>query len=779
MTPSESTRIPRLSCGTKTAMRIPGPLFCATGAVLLVCSACFGAARNSRPQVKSAHGSAASPASKHAAKSSHPGRSSISEAQLEKLSRMLKDDKSSWAYSRLSMLAEQRSAGALGARAALALGFYDYNKQRYAPAAAWFARAKRDPLLSDYALYWSAETDLATNNDAAALAELQQFRKDYPDSVMTEQALEALGTAAIGAKQPAAAVAALDAYPQTQQRSALLFMRGEAHEEAGQILDAATDYRAVYESFPTSEHAREAGVKLDFLRSTPGVQIPAIPVNDRLAHAEALFNAKNWSDARDEYAESLPQLSGTARERAQLRILECGMSLGGGPSEVTALQISDPDVDAERSYALAQYYRDQQQEAQMVAEVEAAATRAPASFWTEASLFLAGNYYWVQLDRARASSFYQRVVDGFPNGPDTVNAQWRVAWTAMLTRQPKAAELLEQHLRNYPNSPYTADALYWLGRLAEEDGVQPLARSYYEKLTGRYTQNYFGLLGAERLRALGPGPTQASDVLGVIPPAPDPPALDGKIPAAAAERKARADALRSIAFDSSAELELRAAYAATGEPRLLFEAAQAAMAAGQYGAAIVTVRQIYPQLESEAFGDIPRDVWLTAYALPFESSIRRWSSRTGLDPLLVAGLIRQESAFEPDARSVSDAIGLMQLLPKTARQVAREQRVRYSRARLTDPDYNIRLGTAYFAGLVNQLGSVEAALAAYNAGSDRVASWTSGQTYHEPAEFVESIPFTQTRLYVQIITRNATIYRRLYGAQNANESRTARTGRGD
>ncbi|MGC2507374.1 MAG: lytic transglycosylase domain-containing protein, partial [Candidatus Acidiferrales bacterium] len=216
-----------------------------------------------------------------------------------------------------------------------------------------------------------------------------------------------------------------------------------------------------------------------------------------------------------------------------------------------------------------------------------------------------------------------------------------------------------------------------------------------------------------------------------------------------------------------------------GEPRLLFEAAQAAMAAGQYGAAIVTVRQIFPQLESEAFADIPRDVWLTAYALPYESSIRHWASKTGLDPLLVAGLIRQESAFEPDARSVSDAIGLMQLLPKTARQVARQLHVRYSRARLTDPDYNIRLGTAYFAGLVNQLGSVEAALAAYNAGSDRVTSWTAGQTYHEPAEFVESIPFTQTRLYVQIITRNATIYRRLYGAQNANESRTARTGRGD
>jgi peptidoglycan lytic transglycosylase len=747
-------------------MRLCGRLFRATGASLLVCSVCFG-------------GSVSKSTAKPAPAANAASRSALTEKQLEKLSRMLKDSKSSWAYTRLSALAQEKSSGVLGERAALALGFSDYSKQHYAQAAKWFARAKKDPLLGDYALYWSAETNLATNNDVAALADLQQFLKAYPDSVMTEQALEALGTAAIAAKQPAAAVAALDAYPQTQQRSALLFLRGEAHEAAKQVVEAAADYRGVYEAFPTSEHAREAGVKLDFLSGTPGVQIPPIPVDDRLAHAEALFGAKDWTDARDEYARSLPRLSGAARDRAQLRILECGMSLGAGPSEVASLQITDPDVDAERSYALAEYYRNQQQEAQMLAEVEAAAMRAPASFWTEASLFLAGNYYWVQLDRTRASSYYKRVVEGFPTSSDATAAQWRVAWTDTLTRQPDAAALLEAHLRSYPDSPYAADALYWLGRLAEEAGAQPLARSYYQKLTGRYTQNYFGLLGAVRLRALGPGPTQASDVLGVIPPAPDPPALDGPIPPAAAGRKARADALRSIAFDSSAELELRAAYAATHEPRLLFEAAQEAAAAGQYGAAIVTVRQIFPQLESEAFPDIPREVWLTAYSLPFESSIRHWSSRTGLDPLLVAGLIRQESAFEPDARSVSDAFGLMQLLPKTARQVARQQRVRYSRALLTEPDYNVRLGTAYFAGLEKQFGSVEAALAAYNAGEDRVTSWTSGQTYHEPAEFVESIPFTQTRLYVQIITRNAAIYRRLYGAQNANESRTARTGRGD
>jgi len=310
--------------------------------------------------------------------------------------------------------------------------------------------------------------------------------------------------------------------------------------------------------------------------------------------------------------------------------------------------------------------------------------------------------------------------------------------------------------------------------LAEEAGSAPLARGYYAKLAERYPLNYFEKQASTRVSAMGAGPSDPPDVLASIPPVSRIPKLDGPIPLAAVNRQARADALRSIGFDASAELELRAGYAATGEPRLLLEAAQAAATAGHYGAAIVTVRQLFPQLESQPFADVPRDVWRVAYALPYEASIRRWSAKAGVDPMLVAGLIRQESAFEPDARSGKSAIGLMQLVGPTARLLAKQEKIRYSRAMLVNPDYNVRLGTVYVADLVRQFGGAESALAAYNAGEDRVIAWTSGQSYRETAEFVDSIPFTETRQYVQIVTRNADIYRRLYGAQT-DEPRPART----
>jgi len=695
-----------------------------------------------------------------------PAPKAVTEKDLEQLSRELKKKNSALAFAKLTAFANLKSSGELGLRASLAVGYYEYSKTHYASASQWLERAQSDPLLKDYALYWSAENDRALNRNAEALKHLKQLRQDFPDSVMTELILHSLAETALALNQPEEALAALNSYSATAERPGLLFLRAEAQEQAGRKVEAAEDFQTVYLRFPLSEQGPEARLKLVVLRSSLKEQLPPILLDQRLMHADAVFKAKYWSEARSEYAALLADTTGAERERAELRVLICGLNLGAGPVEASALKITDPDVNAERYFSIANWHRNQQQGAEMEAAVSSAVATAPLSRWTESSLFLAGNYYWTQLDRDRAAGYYKRLVENFPGVPDAAAAQWRVAWTAVLKRQPDAALFLSEHLRLFPGSVFTPDALYWLGRLAEEAGNAGLARAYYQKLRDRYSQNYFTTWAVERLQSLGPGTETDPEVLASIPAVPPVPPLGDTIPPAAADRQARADALRSIAFDSSAELELRAAYAATREPRLLLEAAQEAVNAGHYGAGFVAIRQLYPQLEARPFGEVPREVWFAAYPLPYEDSVRRWSGKEGVDPMLTAGLIRQESAFQPEARSGANAIGLMQLLPKTARRVAGHAKVRYSHALLFDPDYNVHLGTIYFSGLRKDFGSVESALAAYNAGEDRVAQWNSGQNYREIAEFVDSIPFTETREYVQIVTRNAEIYRKLYGASS-------------
>jgi soluble lytic murein transglycosylase len=131
---------------------------------------------------------------------------------------------------------------------------------------------------------------------------------------------------------------------------------------------------------------------------------------------------------------------------------------------------------------------------------------------------------------------------------------------------------------------------------------------------------------------------------------------------------------------------------------------------------------------------------------------------------MVASLIRQESEFNPGAISYADAYGLMQLLPRVGRSLAHQAGIRHFHTRdLLDPKINIRLGCLYLKQMLDKFGDhPEYAFAAYNAGDNRVTDWQNdGRPYQDMDEFVESIPFTQTRNYVQSILRNETIYREL------------------
>ena len=186
---------------------------------------------------------------------------------------------------------------------------------------------------------------------------------------------------------------------------------------------------------------------------------------------------------------------------------------------------------------------------------------------------------------------------------------------------------------------------------------------------------------------------------------------------------------------------------------------------GRYDMALEVMKRAAPNYFAVDLPNLPRSYWEALFPKPYWIDLRRFSSSTGLDPYLVASLIRQESAFNPNAVSRKDAVGLMQLLPKTGKLVAKQVKLRHFVAtELFTPAVNLELGTRYFRDTVDKFGAFEYALAAYNAGDDRVKDWLAQGKYRDPQEFVESIPFTETREYVQAILRNANVYRQLYGA---------------
>ena len=154
------------------------------------------------------------------------------------------------------------------------------------------------------------------------------------------------------------------------------------------------------------------------------------------------------------------------------------------------------------------------------------------------------------------------------------------------------------------------------------------------------------------------------------------------------------------------------------------------------------------------------------FPLPWRQEIESYSQLRDVDPYLVAALIRQESEFNPGAVSRARARGLMQIVLPTGRRLGRAVGMNgVSVNQLHVPETSLKLGILHLRLVLDQYeGRIELALAGYNAGEHRVDRWMTRYSITDPAEFVENIPFTETRTYVEAVLRNRAIYRILYGS---------------
>jgi soluble lytic murein transglycosylase len=185
---------------------------------------------------------------------------------------------------------------------------------------------------------------------------------------------------------------------------------------------------------------------------------------------------------------------------------------------------------------------------------------------------------------------------------------------------------------------------------------------------------------------------------------------------------------------------------------------------GDLRRAINLMRRAYPHFLSAGGQQLPTEILEIIFPLNYWDLIRKHAAARKLDPYLVAALIAQESTFDPKARSVANAWGLMQIVPATGRRLARSVGIRrFSTSTLTNPETNIRLGTLHFSRLVEQFGGVHFALASYNAGENRVVRWKNERPGIDQDEFIDDIPFPETQNYVKRILGTAEDYRALYG----------------
>ena len=179
---------------------------------------------------------------------------------------------------------------------------------------------------------------------------------------------------------------------------------------------------------------------------------------------------------------------------------------------------------------------------------------------------------------------------------------------------------------------------------------------------------------------------------------------------------------------------------------------------------VMSIRDAFPALGGAHQASVPDEALRLYYPVDFQEPIRAWAATNGLPPHLVYGMIRQESAFDTRAVSRAGARGLMQLMPATARELAKKLGLSYSHDKLNDPEINVRLGTTYFSSVLDMFdGNLELSLAGYNGGPYRIKRLWNEQG-GEIDSFLEGLSIEESKIYVKRILVLSDSYRRLYPA---------------
>jgi soluble lytic murein transglycosylase len=669
-------------------------------------------------------------------------------------------------------------SGEAAAAAYMALGQAYVEDGKFKQAASSFQLANRyGHALDDYADFLGAKANYAQQQYAAAEQLLQGFAERHPDSILIDRATLLLANLKLGEGDPQAALHQLEKLDRARlsRSSEYLFAAAKANQLAGNRKLAQEMYTRLYLGDPSSSESTQVPTQMQQMGLTPPFTIA-----ERTRHADSLYMAGKYGAAAGEY-EALtqdPEVIGTAQLNkllARAAVATFKQTKHVNPSQLVRLSDTDDEAGATRLYLMMEIARDAKDVAQVKALISQLEQRFPTSRWTAEALFSAGNMALVANDMPSAIQYYGDLAQRFPDSAMASLSHWHAAWLNFRMGDKKtAAQLFDEQIRRYPGDTHISAAIYWRGVVYQEYEKNPAAAAAcYQKLIQSYRQYYYSDLARQRLDALG---SVEPAILPQLARLGDPvvPDLTTDVPNDDVHVE-RAKLLANAGLNQYIVAEIGAS--PDSSTWSAYAEAQLYSSYGENWRAMRVLKQKVQAYFAVPMDAIPRPYWDLLFPQPYWPVLQSDAQQQGLDPFLIASLIRQESEFNPTVISYANAWGLMQLLPRVGSVLARQQRVRpYRTEFLLIPRVNLKLGTLYFRQLMNEFnGQPEYALAAYNAGDDRVKAWLANGPYGSLPEFVESIPFTQTREYVEAIMRNREMYRRLYGTPDANPRKNATT----
>ena len=649
-------------------------------------------------------------------------------------------------------VAPGRSLLPAGAGARLRAGIEALESGAPERAARIFATVADDhPIVADHAHRLWMKALLALSEHAAAVDLALSFEVAYADSPLRGEVLRLLGDArsSLGEEEAARAAwrGARAEARDDETRAALDLSIAESFERSGRGAEASPVYLAIWSEAPTSEPARRAEEALERLEARSGSSLRTPP--EYAKRARALYAARSNSEALEAYERALAgSLPPKARMEMQRERAFTLFRLRRYPEAALAFAELGDEADARfwRARSLARSGRVDES----ILEFEKLA-KGRFNVLAARSLYLAGILREDGEDRALATASFVRLASKAPTRGLRVAARWRLGWCAYQEGRHREAEEHFAALAKTISDPLERlSARYWRARSLEKLGA-PEAADEFRTLASEYPFTYYGWRAAGRvdrssLLREAPGRSPLSPVSF---PEPELGRIAILIEAGLLEEATIATGiLAKTARGLDDRLEIARLYSAADD----FYRAQRVV--------------VDPYNERLARGPEPgrEALWWFAWPTAFADLVTEASRGRNIDPALLNAVMREESGFRPMALSTVGARGLTQIMPATGERLAKSLGLLdFQPDDLFTPADNLRLGAHYLGQLMERFdGRTSAAVASYNAGPEAVARWIEKHPDEEDDEWVEAIPYEQTRQYVKRVLRSQQVYKVLY-----------------
>ncbi|HXT55581.1 MAG TPA: transglycosylase SLT domain-containing protein [Candidatus Eisenbacteria bacterium] len=621
--------------------------------------------------------------------------------------------------------------------------------------------------LADYSQYYLAliNYDLANREQARQI--LTQLKQRFPQSIWIPGATLLQAKIDIAEKNYGSAEEILrqlraDKSAKREIADEALYLQAQIREAQGDPIRAHALYNTVRDSAPNSRWAAAARKAQVSLRQTFPDLFTFQTIDELAAEADRLARERQTIEAETLYNKLLNNASDAATRLTYLtKLANLFLSTRSRNDAIPTLELIARDFPesaeaAKALYQIGQIYWNRHENTQALEYFQLILEKYPTSEYVDRARFAAADIHEYFGRRPEAIQLYSDIIKLSPVGQIRDDAAWRLAWLYYRNGDlPSASEAFSTLSKQSGNGPFGTAALYWQARISEKSGENDKARQTYRQITASAPESYYQSLSWRALQRLGDASEEPKWVVVSSPQEADDPPIAPEL----VFHLSRARALGSLSLQHLAITELdELNRAATPSNRMRAFLMREYFKTGGYARSL----QLANQLPSSR-----RDREPYRYPLAFWQLIQQKAQQRGLDPYLVLALIRQESLFDARARSPAAALGLMQLLQPTAARVAKQIGIAVPTPdMLFDPDVNLTLGTQYLKDLLARYSNNrQKAIAAYNAGESAVDRWEKEISTDDIEEFVERIPYVETRGYVKLVLRNQQIYKSLYEIQ--------------